>query len=1009
LLLVLAWSSSGYAWSGDLLLNGGFEDGNDHWGSWTYWDEPDPYPSASAVMSDAHSGSWSMRVGTATGGRSQTVVKPRAGATYKVGAWGKVSTSGEVGWVGIEAYDIYGTKTQAAVEFTSTSYEYKEVQFTAPSSVDAMRVWAWKNDGPGYLYADDIVLQGPDLTYSPGGTTYYVDSVTGSDGYLGTSPSAAWETLDKVNSVVFAAGDQILLKAGCAWTGKVDPYGSGADGNPIIVDMYGSGAKPLIDGQGLVPAPFRLYNQEHWEVSNLELTNYHPSHVTTRYGAFVAAEDFGVLRHLHVKDLYVHDVNGLNDDGNKANGGVIYELRGLGIETWWDDVLIEGCTIERVDRSGIWVHSWSWDRSYPVGEGPYWVPSYNVVIRGNFVDDVAGDGIVPCECVAPLVEYNVVKDCNKRSGRYCVAIWPWNCDDAVFQYNEAYLARTTRDGEGFDSDWFSTNTIIQYNYSHDNEGGFCLVCANGTYENNGIHGYNDGTIVRYNISQNDQTRAFHIAGPCTNTHIYNNTIYIGEGLAGDPIVHSSWGGYADNTHFYNNIFYNLGTGDYDFAGSTNNDFDSNVFYGNHPVGEPADANKITAEPRLAAPGSGSIGRDSCDGYTLLPDSPCIDSGLTISDSGGMDYWGNPVPSGISADRGAHEYRQFPDVPSGHWAFVEIGFCVLAEVVYGYLDGLYGPGNAVTRDQMAVYISRALAGGDEDVPDFTDTPTFPDVPEGFWALDHVEYAVSQNVVEGYEDGTYHPEFDVTRDQMAVYVVRALVAPTGEAALADYIPADPRNFPDVPDTFWAYRHVEYCVESNVVQGYEDGYYHPEIVVTRDQMAVYICRAFDLPTYPGPPRERHFACRESDPLAAGLECPFDQVDLLDLPTLADEDLHDVEPSQPFAAFAGGDIDRCRGPDAALLPRRHCLPRLSKLVRATGLHLDEAQGALALGDDVHLAARCPEVPLQHAVAAGGEVACRMLLADDGQLALRLRLALPPPQHALSPGRGRSRPWRPR
>ncbi len=186
---------------------------------------------------------------------------------------------------------------------------------------------------------------------------------------------------------------------------------------------------------------------------------------------------------------------------------------------------------------------------------------------------------------------------------------------------------------------------------------------------------------------------------------------------------------------------------------------------------------------------------------------------------------------------------FYDVPWYFWAFDETGACYNAGIVGGYGDGLYHPELAVTRDQMAVYISRALAGGDEYVPEFTGTPTFPDVPAAFWALDHVEYTVAQNVVTGYEDGTYHPEYAVTRDQMAVYVARAMVAPTGEAALADYVPADPRNFPDVASGFWAYTHVEYCVENGVVSGYLDGLYHPEVVVTRDQMAVYVARAFGL----------------------------------------------------------------------------------------------------------------------------------------------------------------------
>jgi Tol biopolymer transport system component len=186
---------------------------------------------------------------------------------------------------------------------------------------------------------------------------------------------------------------------------------------------------------------------------------------------------------------------------------------------------------------------------------------------------------------------------------------------------------------------------------------------------------------------------------------------------------------------------------------------------------------------------------------------------------------------------------FTDVERGFWAVSAINACYESGIVAGYPEGDYKPASPVTRDQMAVYIARALAGGDSNVPDFTDTPTFPDAPEDNWALDYIEYAVDQGVVTGYDDGNYHPEYEVTRDQMAVYVARALVAPTGEAGLADYLPSDPRNFPDVPDTFWAYKHIEYCVEHGVVQGYDDGYYHPEITVTRDQMAVYVARAFGL----------------------------------------------------------------------------------------------------------------------------------------------------------------------
>jgi len=187
---------------------------------------------------------------------------------------------------------------------------------------------------------------------------------------------------------------------------------------------------------------------------------------------------------------------------------------------------------------------------------------------------------------------------------------------------------------------------------------------------------------------------------------------------------------------------------------------------------------------------------------------------------------------------------FRDVFSSYWAYDQINACVDANVVKGYPDGTYQPEWTVTRDQMAVYISRALVipTGDAGIPDPEPPPSFSDVPADHWAYKWIEYAVSQNVVKGYDDGTYQPGQTVDRGQMAVYVARAMVAPTGDAAIPDPMP--PATFPDVPDSYWAYKHIEYCVEQGVVRGYDDGLYHPEIVVTRDQMAVYVARAFALP---------------------------------------------------------------------------------------------------------------------------------------------------------------------
>jgi hypothetical protein len=179
-----------------------------------------------------------------------------------------------------------------------------------------------------------------------------------------------------------------------------------------------------------------------------------------------------------------------------------------------------------------------------------------------------------------------------------------------------------------------------------------------------------------------------------------------------------------------------------------------------------------------------------------------------------------------------------DVPPPHWAFGEIVACFDAGIIAGYPDGRYCPELSVTRGQMAVYISRAMAGGDDNVPDGPAQPSFEDVPSHHWAYKHVEYCVANGVVQGYTPTTYAPLAVVNREQMAVFVARAVAG--GDENVPEG-PLEP-SFEDVPTGHWAFKYVEYCVDNAIVQGYGDGY-HPQDVVTRDQMAVYIARAFDL----------------------------------------------------------------------------------------------------------------------------------------------------------------------
>ncbi len=180
---------------------------------------------------------------------------------------------------------------------------------------------------------------------------------------------------------------------------------------------------------------------------------------------------------------------------------------------------------------------------------------------------------------------------------------------------------------------------------------------------------------------------------------------------------------------------------------------------------------------------------------------------------------------------------FSDVPPDHWAYDYIMDCYHAGIVNGYPGNVYLPDAKVTRAQMALYIARALVGGAANVPAGPAEGTFPDVPPDHWAYDAVEYAVAAAVVGWYPSGTYEPDWVVTRSQMAVFVARSIVDPTGEEGLDGYTPPLIPSFTDVAADHWSFKHVEYCAEKDVVLGYPDASYRPALEITRAQMAVYI----------------------------------------------------------------------------------------------------------------------------------------------------------------------------
>lgn len=523
-------------------------------------------------------------------------------------------------------------------------------------------------------------------------TTYYVDNLSGNDANSGTSRQSPFKTLERVNSIKMHPGDSLLFRRGSVWNGNLVINGNGSPNRKVVVGVYGSGLSPVLDAGGMIrdgeQASFtiRLFNSEYIELRDLKIRNYNreeiPGNVSARSkssqvyapktGIYIEAKDCGTLHEIRLINLEICDING--DMSTKNNGGVFIDITrnaepSKQIKTNFEGLYTEGCFIHDVDRTG-W-SNWSvWcDRSLNSQTGDTlsdgkihnWYPSKKVVFRNNRFEKTGANGLIVRVADAPLIEYNLFTgNGTKGSGN---ASFPFNCDNALFQFNEAcYTVYNTEkdswdhkrdaDAGGFDSDFRCKNTVIQYNYSHHNDFGGVLICCDGGSKT----GFNDGSVIRYNVFESNGHHEIRTSGSVTNSRIYNNVIFSGSELDSIKLIwHKSWGGYSDSTIYQNNIFYSEGRrSSIDLGKSKRNSFEANIFFGNIS-GEPYDPLKITNNPLFV---NGQVSPDRLGGFirfALKKGSPAINSGVVVNGHSKNDMLGNPIKG--KPDRGAFEYNK----------------------------------------------------------------------------------------------------------------------------------------------------------------------------------------------------------------------------------------------------------------------------------------------------------------------------------------------------------------
>ena len=171
--------------------------------------------------------------------------------------------------------------------------------------------------------------------------------------------------------------------------------------------------------------------------------------------------------------------------------------------------------------------------------------------------------------------------------------------------------------------------------------------------------------------------------------------------------------------------------------------------------------------------------------------------------------------------------QFTDVPPDHTFYPFIRCLACQGILSGYADGTFLPGNDVTRGQLAKIVSNA-SGFIEDV----EGQTFSDVPPDHTFYDYVERIAVRGIISGYSDGTFRPQNNATRGQIAKIVANA-------ASFSE--PITGQTFSDVPPDHTFYEFIERMAQRNIIGGYSDGTFRPQNNATRGQTAKIVANTF------------------------------------------------------------------------------------------------------------------------------------------------------------------------
>ena len=206
------------------------------------------------------------------------------------------------------------------------------------------------------------------------------------------------------------------------------------------------------------------------------------------------------------------------------------------------------------------------------------------------------------------------------------------------------------------------------------------------------------------------------------------------------------------------------------------------------------------------------------------------------DLGGIGFWelsqddGGELTAAASRAFRSTWGTPFRDVAPGAWYEEAVRYVYEAGLMQGTTGTTFSPGRTSNRGQIAAILHR-LEGSPR-----AGTPPFTDVAADSYCADAVAWAEKNNIVRGFEDGTFRPEGRITRQQLAAILFRYLEHRGADTAGR----ADLSRFSDTAAVAdYAREAMAWAVSAGLLQGRSDGTLDPAGSATRAQTAVILQR--------------------------------------------------------------------------------------------------------------------------------------------------------------------------